>query len=86
MGTMAGFGKQTFLIDVKTGSAQPPWTPLQTAGYNMHFKAVHRVCLLLKPTGKYQLYWHEDRRDYDAFKAALSLHAWWTRANKGAKT
>lgn len=66
------------LIDIKTGASAPKTVGPQTAAYNeARGKRIPRYCCLLMPHA-YNLIPLTDVRDFDIFKAALTLHRWRT--------
>jgi len=70
--------KREVVIDIKTGTYVPRTVGPQTAAYNAaRGKRVARYCCLLQPNA-YKLVPLDDPRDFDIFKAALTLHRWST--------
>jgi hypothetical protein len=70
------------VIDAKTGIISPA-APLQTAGYEVLIgRSYKRFSLHLRPTGKYKLIEHKDRRDRGIFLSALACF-WWKKNNGG---
>lgn len=75
--------KELVLMDVKTGSTVPPTVGPQTAAYSEAWAAqrkkrrLRRYCCQIGPN-KYNLAPLTDVRDFDIFKAALTLHRWQT--------
>lgn len=67
------------LLDIKTGDSAPRTVGPQTAAYNEAREGdrLPRFCCLLKPGG-YSLIALKDPRDFDIFKAALTLYRWRT--------
>ena len=75
--------KEPRLFDVKTGSTVPKTVGPQTAAYNEAFKemmqrgrGMRRYCAHIQ-TDKYRLIPLKDPRDWDVFKAALTVHRWY---------
>lgn len=66
-----------WIIDLK-GPGRFPWQPIQLAGYAGCFPgmAVLRRGTLHLSDDRYQLIEHSDRRDWDVYKAAVTLAAW----------
>ncbi len=80
-----GRGMRNVLTDIKTGSCVPRTVGPQTAAYNEAFKEMTgrrkmaRRCVHLDPARKgrpYNVIPLDDPRDWDRFKAALTLHKW----------
>jgi hypothetical protein len=69
------------VLDFKSG-ASPPWTKLQTAGYQIlaDMPAAQRFALQLNEDGKYNLLPHKDFNDRNVFLSALAC-VWWQRNN-----
>lgn len=66
------------IVDIKTGAAMPKTVGPQTAAYNAALGLrMPRYCCLLGP-GTYNLVELKDPRDFDIFKAALTLYRWRT--------
>ena len=66
------------MIDIKTGATMPKTVGPQTAAYNeARGKRIPRFCCLLEPHA-YNLVPLTDVRDFDIFKAALTLYRWRT--------
>lgn len=83
-----GSDTQLHLFDVKSGDNEKEYG-LQTAAYKEAWNedllddslAIHRRYVVqLKPNGKYALHEHRDKLDWAAFKAALTIHRWRSRA------
>lgn len=76
------WGKSRRLVDVKTATAHPRTVGPQTAAYAEAWKEVHgetireRYSVLLTPDGRYNLKKCDDPRDWNIFRAALTLHRW----------
>lgn len=66
-------GKVT-VVDIKTGDV-PYWVGIQLAAYQnaMSLPAHGRLAVQLTEDGKWKPHWFKDRRDWDYFKAALSI-------------
>lgn len=75
--------KELALVDVKTGISMPKGVGPQTAAYGEAYavgnktRRPRRYCVLVGP-GIYQLVPLTDVRDFDIFKAALTIHRWET--------
>ncbi len=73
--------KEIALVDVKTGLTMPKSVGPQTAAYAEAWalsnkkRRPRRYCCLLGP-GTYKLVALTDPRDFDIFKAALTIHRW----------
>ncbi len=73
--------KEIALVDVKTGLTMPKSVGPQTAAYGEAWAVANkkrrprRYCCLLGP-GTYNLVALTDPRDFDVFKAALTIHRW----------
>jgi hypothetical protein len=63
------------VIDLK-GPYQAPWQAIQVAAYAGTFERPMDRYTLHLDDEKYQLVQHRGRRDFDVFKAALTLSAW----------
>jgi hypothetical protein len=74
-------GKSQRLYDVKTGATVPKTVGPQTAAYNHAHKEMtgkrlmRRYCVHLRPH-EYNVIALDDPRDWDIFKAALTMHRW----------
>ena len=67
--------------DIKSG---PPadWIALQLAGYAMCFdRPLARWAIHLSADGKYKLIEHSDRKDFDVWKACVTLANWKARTS-----
>jgi hypothetical protein len=70
------------LIDVKSTASVPRTVGPQTAAYAELWKENHgdtirdRYCVHLKPDGKYRAHKLDNPRDWQVFKAALTIHRW----------
>ena len=75
------WGKSNRLLDIKTGAAIPKTVGPQTSAYQRALydttgqRTTRRYCLHLEPD-RYTLHLLNDPRDWDIFKAALTLHRW----------
>lgn len=75
--------KTNRIVDIKTGTALPKSVGPQVEAYNQAYKAMtgnrlmKRYCCHLKPYD-YTLHALTNPRDWDIFKAALTMHRWYT--------
>lgn len=79
----AGF---PILGEIKTGS-HSPYYALQTAAYvgaieDGGISVPYRWCIVLKQSGKYELFRHENRDDFPAFLGALKMAEWRSRYDR----
>lgn len=75
--------KELSLVDVKTSAAMPRTVGPQTAAYSEAWAVTHRRRRLKRycchiQANAYKLHPLTDVRDFDIFKAALTLHRWQT--------
>lgn len=69
------------LVDIKTGETMPKTVGPQTAAYSEAWAMMHgrrrlrRYCCVVGPDS-YKLFPLTDPKDFDIFKAALTLHRW----------
>lgn len=76
--TLAG---RESIIDIKTGLSAP-WHGAQTTAYARCFSNwpdLSRFCLYIDGDGSYKLEEHKDPRDWDLFRACLTIYAWKAR-------
>lgn len=70
---VGNIGKDTVLIDIKTGVYQK-WWALQCAAYNEVTKCKRRLSVELKNDGSYRMTEHTDKLDFQRFLACLTVH------------
>lgn len=79
---IVAWGRTNRQVDIKTGTAMPKTVGPQTAAYSEAWheetgeRLRDRYCVRLKPDGTYTIKKLEDPRDWQVFKAALTLHRW----------
>lgn len=69
-------GKRPYVVDIKTGTMMP-WTALQLEAYALCLEEPHgRTGLQLSAEGKYKATEFTDRKDLQAWLAALTTYKW----------